>query len=62
MVASSPPSRSIAIVTTSQAQPSAIEAFIGNLLELVIHSIEGVRGRLVGGSRSAEPVASPLLR
>ncbi|MBC7976227.1 MAG: hypothetical protein H7138_14740 [Myxococcales bacterium] len=50
MVASSTSSRSIAVLNTAPTQPSAVETFIGNLLELVIHSIEGVRGRLVGGS------------
>lgn len=48
MVASSPPSRSIAVANSAHALPRAIEAFVGSLLELVIHSIEGVRGRLGG--------------
>jgi hypothetical protein len=48
MVASSPPSRSITVANPAHALPRALDAFIGGLLELVIHSFEGVRGRFVG--------------
>jgi hypothetical protein len=50
MIASSPPARSITVIDSAQTLPRVVEAFIGNLLELVIHSIEGVRGRLGGPS------------
>jgi hypothetical protein len=46
MIASSPPARSVMVTTPAQSLPRAVDAFVGNLLELVIHSIEGVRERL----------------
>lgn len=46
MVASSPPSRSITVVNSASGAPRAVEAFLGNLLEVVIHSIESLRERL----------------
>jgi hypothetical protein len=46
MVASSPSSRSITVADSTQGLPRVVEAFFGSFLELVIHSIEGVRERL----------------
>ena len=46
MIASSPPARSIMVTNPAQGLPRAVDAFVGSLLELVVHSIEGVRERL----------------
>jgi hypothetical protein len=46
MIASSPPARSVMVTTPAQSLPRTVDAFVGSLLELVIHSIEGVRERL----------------
>lgn len=45
MVASSSSSRSITVASSS-ALPRVLDAFVGNVLELVIHSIEGLRERI----------------
>jgi hypothetical protein len=46
MVASSPSPRSIMVTNPTQSVPRAVEGIVGTLLELVIHSIEGVREQL----------------
>ena len=46
MVASSPSSRSLAVLPPSSGLPRAVESFVGGLLELVIYSIEGARDRI----------------
>ena len=47
MAVSTTPSRTIALpVRMPSTLPQILDAFVGGLLELVIHSIEGVRERL----------------
>jgi hypothetical protein len=46
MVASSPPARSIMAPNLAPGLPRPVDVFVGSVLELVIHAIEGVREHL----------------
>lgn len=50
--------RSVAIVETRSGLPRALDTIVGGMLELAIHSIEGLRsrfGRLALLRRAAQP-------
>jgi|GEM_PF-7081822 len=46
MIASSPSARSIMVANPAQGLPRAVDAFVGSMLELLVHSIESVRERI----------------
>ena len=46
MIASSPSARSIMVTNPAQSLPRAVDAFVGTVLELLVHSIESVREQL----------------
>ena len=49
MIASSPPAWSIMVTNPAQGLPravDAVDAFVGSVLELLVHSIESVRERI----------------
>ncbi|HEY0190554.1 MAG TPA: hypothetical protein VGC42_05485 [Kofleriaceae bacterium] len=43
-----------ATALTSHSLPQAVDAFVGGALELVIHSVEAVRARVMHAMRRAQ--------